>query len=40
MVRNSARFWNVRPMPSVAMPCAGVMVSDRPLNRIVPSLNV
>ena len=39
-VRNSARFWNVRPMPSAAMPCARrARASDRPSKRIAPSLN-
>jgi hypothetical protein len=40
IVRNSARFWNVRPMPSEAIPCGGVSSSDRPSNAIRPSLNV
>ena len=39
MVRNRARFWNVRPMPSAAMPCGGVSSSDRPSKAIRPSLN-
>ena len=38
MVRNSARFWKVRPMPSAAMPCVGVAVIDWPSNRMSPRL--
>jgi hypothetical protein len=37
MVPNSARFWKVRPMPSAAMPWAGVSSSERPSNWMLPS---
>ena len=40
MVRKSARFWNVRPMPSAAMRCGAVAVSGWPSNRMLPSLKL
>jgi hypothetical protein len=39
MVRNSARFWKVRPMPIAAMPYAGVPSNERPSKTMLPSLN-
>ena len=36
MVRNSARFWNVRPMPSAAMRWRGMLQQRWPSNEIEP----
>ena len=40
MVRNSARFWNVRPMPISAMRCGGRSRMLRPSNRMSPEFGV
>ena len=36
MVRNSARFWKVRPMPAAAMRCRGTASKGWPSNTISP----
>ena len=40
MVRNSARFWKVRPMPISAIRCGGRSRIERPSNTISPETGV
>ena len=37
IVRNIARFWKVRPMPSCEISCVGVLVIDLPSNWMSPA---
>ena len=38
IVGNSARFWNVRAMPSSAMPCGGTASRSVPSNTTRPAV--
>ena len=38
MLRNRARFWNVRPMPSSAIRWRGTSVSERPWQAMLAAL--